>query len=153
MKDQGAAIDRIVHSDATKSDRIRKLGELGLARADIARALGVRYQFVRNVLVDDERRRASLREDPAPYDTSTAPPRHPSSADGASRNPGTGAPGDAVEGQYTSAPATLAIPDTPSTRQLPPARTVLAPGGQLTIPELVRISRSLIELPKRDRVA
>lgn len=135
MNDREAVIDRIARSDATKSDRIRALDELGLARADIARALGIRYQFVRNVLVDDERRRASFREEPAPYDTSAAPSRHPGPADGAGRKPGTGAPGEAVEERDMRAPDTCAMPDTPSMQQLLPARTVLAPGGQLTIPE------------------
>jgi len=35
----------------TKSAKIRTLEKLGVARADIARFLGVRYQHVRNVLV------------------------------------------------------------------------------------------------------
>lgn len=134
MKDRDAVIDRIVHSDATKSDRIRKLDEQGLKRADIARELGVRYQFVRNVLVDDERRRALAREEPAQYDTSGAPPRHPSSPDGTGRKPDTGAPGEAVEGRDRSTSAGCDVPDTPSTRQVPPARAVLGPGGQLAIP-------------------
>jgi len=35
----------------TKSAKIRKLSEAGYERADIARFLGIRYQHVRNVLV------------------------------------------------------------------------------------------------------
>jgi len=35
----------------TKSDKIRALSEAGYSRADIARFLGIRYQHVRNVLV------------------------------------------------------------------------------------------------------
>ncbi|WP_429910920.1 AbrB/MazE/SpoVT family DNA-binding domain-containing protein [Glycocaulis sp.] len=38
----------------TKSARIRALAKQGLKRADIARALDIRYQHVRNVLVADE---------------------------------------------------------------------------------------------------
>jgi AbrB family looped-hinge helix DNA binding protein len=38
----------------TKSARIRALAAKGLSRADIARALDIRYQHVRNVLVADE---------------------------------------------------------------------------------------------------
>lgn len=54
-----ASVERILNADATKSDKIRALNRMGMARADIARALGTRYQFVRNVLVNDERRAAS----------------------------------------------------------------------------------------------
>jgi AbrB family looped-hinge helix DNA binding protein len=36
---------------ATKSDKIRVLSENGYSRGDIARFLGIRYQHVRNVLV------------------------------------------------------------------------------------------------------
>ena len=39
----------------TKSDRIRALARKAYARARIADALGVKYQFVRNVLEDDAR--------------------------------------------------------------------------------------------------
>lgn len=38
----------------TKSATIRKLASEGHKRADIARALGIRYQHVRNVLVQEE---------------------------------------------------------------------------------------------------
>ena len=55
-----ASVDRVLASDATKADKIRRLDELGMSRADIARAIGVRYQYVRNVLVEDERLRAAL---------------------------------------------------------------------------------------------
>jgi len=51
-----AVIRRVLEAKATKSDKIRELNRLGLPRADIARALGIRYQFVRNVLVNDGRR-------------------------------------------------------------------------------------------------
>ena len=40
----------------TKSAKIRALAKSGYRRADIARFVGCRYQFVRNVLVDDERK-------------------------------------------------------------------------------------------------
>lgn len=39
----------------TKSDKIRALAKAGYSRAEIARYLDIRYQHVRNVLVDDER--------------------------------------------------------------------------------------------------
>lgn len=134
MKDRAAAIDLIVRSDATKSDRIRKLDDLGLARADIARALGVRYQFVRNVLVDDERRRASAHEEPARYGGSDAP-RNLSSAARAGQKPDPDAPGHAERGSNEIAASASATSPPPSTGEPPSARTTLAPGGQLTIPE------------------
>ncbi len=40
----------------TKSAKIRALATAGYSRADIAKFVGCRYQFVRNVLVDDERK-------------------------------------------------------------------------------------------------
>lgn len=48
--------DAIVKSNATVSDKIRTLARAGHGRSEIARLLGKRYQHVRNVLVDDERR-------------------------------------------------------------------------------------------------
>lgn len=39
----------------TKSDKIRALSKAGYSRTEIANFVGVRYQFVRNVLVNDER--------------------------------------------------------------------------------------------------
>lgn len=39
---------------ASKSAQIRKMFDSGVAKADIARAVGVRYQYVRNVLVSYE---------------------------------------------------------------------------------------------------
>jgi bifunctional DNA-binding transcriptional regulator/antitoxin component of YhaV-PrlF toxin-antitoxin module len=46
-------IARVVESDMTVSDKIRALDAGGYPRADIARALGKRYQHVRNVLEGD----------------------------------------------------------------------------------------------------
>jgi bifunctional DNA-binding transcriptional regulator/antitoxin component of YhaV-PrlF toxin-antitoxin module len=40
----------------TKADKIRALARAGYKRQQIADFLGIRYQHVRNVLVDDERR-------------------------------------------------------------------------------------------------
>lgn len=39
----------IVASSATKSEKIRRLIASGMKRGDVAKALGIRYQFVRNV--------------------------------------------------------------------------------------------------------
>lgn len=37
-------------TEVTKSERIRQLAAEGMSRSDIARELGVRYQFVYNVI-------------------------------------------------------------------------------------------------------
>ena len=42
----------------TTSSKIRTMAAEGMPRAEIARQLGIRYQHVRKVLVDDETRRA-----------------------------------------------------------------------------------------------
>jgi hypothetical protein len=47
-------VARIVGSEMTVSDKIRALDTAGYSRADIARALGKRYQHVRNVLEADK---------------------------------------------------------------------------------------------------
>jgi bifunctional DNA-binding transcriptional regulator/antitoxin component of YhaV-PrlF toxin-antitoxin module len=43
---------------ATKSDKIRVLSENGYSRGDIAKFLGIRYQHVRNVLVQSAKKTA-----------------------------------------------------------------------------------------------
>ncbi len=43
-------MDELTAEVRTKSDKIRRLAAAGYARADIARYLGIRYQFVYNVL-------------------------------------------------------------------------------------------------------
>ena len=43
-------MDELTAEVRTKSDKIRRLAAAGYARADIARHLGIRYQFVYNVL-------------------------------------------------------------------------------------------------------
>lgn len=48
------SLDDVVREPGTKSSKIRKLAAAGHSRADIAKALGIRYQHVRNVLVADE---------------------------------------------------------------------------------------------------
>jgi bifunctional DNA-binding transcriptional regulator/antitoxin component of YhaV-PrlF toxin-antitoxin module len=53
---------------ATKSDKIRALSENGYSRADIAKFLGIRYQHVRNVLVQSAKKvPPGLEEGAAPY--------------------------------------------------------------------------------------
>lgn len=47
----------------TKADKIRALAKAGYTRQQIADFLGVRYQHVRNVLVDDERRAKAAGDD------------------------------------------------------------------------------------------
>lgn len=44
-------IDVTLENLPTKSARIRFLASEGMARADIARKLGLRYQHIRNVLI------------------------------------------------------------------------------------------------------
>lgn len=44
----------------TKADKIRALAKAGYRRQQIADFLGIRYQHVRNVLIDDERRAKAL---------------------------------------------------------------------------------------------
>lgn len=46
---------------ATKADTIRALDHAGYSRSEIAAHMGIRYQHVRNVLVDDARLRSSSR--------------------------------------------------------------------------------------------
>ena len=56
---------RISAGLGSKADKIRALGAAGYSRSEIAEFLGVRYQHVRNVLVD-EARRAAADGSPAP---------------------------------------------------------------------------------------
>jgi bifunctional DNA-binding transcriptional regulator/antitoxin component of YhaV-PrlF toxin-antitoxin module len=58
-------VARIVASEASVSDKIRALDAAGYSRADIARALGKRYQHVRNVLEGDKTRGSGVSEPPA----------------------------------------------------------------------------------------
>ena len=44
-------MDELTRGLKTKSDKIRLLADKGVARADIARYLHIRYQHVRNVLI------------------------------------------------------------------------------------------------------
>ena len=52
MAPHAAEMSRIVKDLPSKSAKIRALDAAGCQRADIARFLGIRYQFVRNVLVN-----------------------------------------------------------------------------------------------------
>lgn len=44
-------IDAIIKNSNTKSSAIRQLDKLGLTRSQIAKAMNIRYQHVRNVLI------------------------------------------------------------------------------------------------------
>ena len=135
-----AAVRDIVGDDATKSNKIRRLDKLGLARADIARALDIRYQFVRNVLVEDQRRRASRQEESVP-DGSTPPNPVPAAGagrrhiTGVNRRSAAGPAGHGSGGTGEADPAVSAVRDAPSAGDLGPVRVTLAPGGRLAIPE------------------
>jgi hypothetical protein len=63
MSDDQARLEAIAKTQATVADKIRALDAAGVARADIARFLGKRYQHVRNVLEDDAK--ANARRDTA----------------------------------------------------------------------------------------
>ena len=67
----------------TKSDKIRRLAAAGYARADIARYLGIRYQFVYNVLSGPQPKSARLPRGSAPE--AAAEPESPEPAEPASR--------------------------------------------------------------------
>jgi AbrB family looped-hinge helix DNA binding protein len=56
--DQGR-MRKLTEGLSSKSEKMRTLAGAGYARADIARFLGAKYQFVRNVLVQDEARKSS----------------------------------------------------------------------------------------------
>jgi bifunctional DNA-binding transcriptional regulator/antitoxin component of YhaV-PrlF toxin-antitoxin module len=61
------SMERLVRGLNTKSDKIRKLRGENFTRADVARFLNIRPQFVRNVEVYDQRRHmaAKVRQQPA----------------------------------------------------------------------------------------
>ena len=59
-------MDELTAEVRTKSDKIRRLAAAGYARADIARYLGIRYQFVYNVLSGPQPKAAHLPRGPAP---------------------------------------------------------------------------------------
>jgi len=81
MQDQ-LVMERITKNLPTKSEKIRKLNAAGYSRQAIADFLGIRYQHVRNVLVDDERRR------PAGFSEGYRPPAAATPAAPPSSNPG-----------------------------------------------------------------
>jgi hypothetical protein len=58
MADDPDRLRAIVATHATVADKIRALASAGVARADIARFLGKRYQHVRNVLEGDAQSRS-----------------------------------------------------------------------------------------------
>ena len=60
------ALARTVRELPTTAAKIRALAAKGQSRADIARALGIRYQHVRNVLMrDEEKKKAAAGTVPA----------------------------------------------------------------------------------------
>ncbi len=63
---QQAAMAEVAAGLPTKSAKIRALGKAGYQRADIARFLKIRYQHVRNVLLDAESKQAARAQDNAP---------------------------------------------------------------------------------------
>jgi hypothetical protein len=65
-------VHEVVGSPLTVSDKIRRLSEAGIERAEIARLLGKRYQHVRNVLEADRLKRPS-RKEPRPSEARPLP--------------------------------------------------------------------------------
>ena len=59
MADDPDRLRALAAPHATVADKIRALAGAGVARADIARFLGKRYQHVRNVLEGDAQSRPS----------------------------------------------------------------------------------------------
>ena len=56
MTARAVNMEQIADGLPSKSAKIRALAKAGFKRGDIAKFLGCRYQFVRNVLVDEERK-------------------------------------------------------------------------------------------------
>ena len=52
-----SAQQQIINSSATKSDKIRQLLATGMKRGDVAKALNIRYQHVRNVEITPIKRK------------------------------------------------------------------------------------------------
>jgi hypothetical protein len=74
-------MERLTKDLTTKSDKIRRLNAAGYPKAAIAKFLGIRYQHVRNVLVDEERKRQSgFSEGPHPEVPSRPTPMAPQHA-------------------------------------------------------------------------
>jgi hypothetical protein len=68
-------MDALTRHLPSKSAKIRALGAAGYARQQIADFLNIRYQHVRNVLVEEERKRAGFSEAPgSPPDAAMRPP-------------------------------------------------------------------------------
>jgi hypothetical protein len=53
-------MERLTSGLRTKAEKIRRLGAAGYARQQIADFLGIRYQHVRNVLVDAEKMKKAV---------------------------------------------------------------------------------------------
>jgi bifunctional DNA-binding transcriptional regulator/antitoxin component of YhaV-PrlF toxin-antitoxin module len=67
--DQRTPMDEVSARFQRKSDQIRALAKAGYSRSEIARHLHIRYQHVRNVLVDDERAAKANQPKPGLSDT------------------------------------------------------------------------------------
>ncbi len=76
-------MDELTSEVRTKSDKIRRLAAAGCARADIARYLGIRYQFVYNVLSGPQPKSERFERGSAP--TAAAEADSPEPAEAASR--------------------------------------------------------------------
>jgi AbrB family looped-hinge helix DNA binding protein len=67
-------MEELTRGLTTKSAKMRALAKAGYARSEIARFLGTRYQFVRNVLVQDEARQGHSAGGTTPHTTAAGNP-------------------------------------------------------------------------------
>src|SRR6266581_1667882 len=77
MTGERQPIEVLIRDLTTTSDKIRKLARFGYTRTEISKALGIRYQHVRKVLVDAGiteglQRPNDAPESPIPVDTTSS---------------------------------------------------------------------------------
>jgi hypothetical protein len=74
-------MEKVASGFTTKSDKIRALDKAGYSRSQIADFLGIRYQHVRNVLVDEERKAGVVHRANRGMDDPARPFLHESNTD------------------------------------------------------------------------
>lgn len=82
-----SVMQSVVEGKVTISDKIRALAAVGASRSEIADFLGRSYQHVRQVLVEDERRRGARPRSVLPGKAKSEPPRPAEQPEGASGSP------------------------------------------------------------------
>ena len=132
--------------------RIRVLAAQGRSRADIARALGVRYQQVRNVLVRDEQKKA--KQTPA-SDPATLPRKIRVAADGSAVVPAAAVEmlgvkaGDVLFARVQSSEIHL-LTRAAVTRRVQSLAREFVPEGVSLVDELIDERRREAEAERRD---